>query len=79
MANIPVLPQKDPMNLFYQTNLNQALQGALSDNGWTLPQQTTDNINEVAPSMADGTIWYDSDTNSVKVKIDGTVKTVTVS
>lgn len=79
MANIPVLPQKDPTNLFYQTNLNQALQGAISDNGWTLPQQTTDNISEVSTNMPDGTMWYDSDTNSFKVKIDGTVKTVTVT
>lgn len=64
---------------FYQQNLSQTLQDGLSDNGWTLPQQTTDNIVTASSEMPDGTMWYDSDSHEFKVKIDGTVKTVSVS
>lgn len=64
---------------FYQENLSKTLQTGLSDNGWTLPQQTTSNITTVSSDMPDGTMWYDTDSNEFKVKVDGTVKTVTVA
>lgn len=59
--------------------LRRTLQGGLSDNGWTLPQQSTANIESISSQMPDGTMWYDTGSNSFKVKIDGLVKTVTVS
>jgi hypothetical protein len=45
----------------YNDELNQALLGGLSDNGWTLPPISAANLAIVAPMMADGTIWYESD------------------
>jgi hypothetical protein len=63
----------------FNDQLNQAMQASLSDNGWTLPLQTTTNINTIAPTMPNGTMWYDSDTDEFKVTINGTVKVVTVS
>ena len=45
----------------YNENLNREMQNALSDNGWTVPQQTTANITTIAPSMPNGTIWYATD------------------
>ena len=75
---IPVYSlQNNPQ--YYNTQLSQTLQSGLSDNGWTLPQQKTNVINSVSADMPNGTMWYDSDTNEFKVKIDGTVKKVTVS
>jgi len=76
--NIPSYSETQNQD-YYNDELSQALVGGLSDNGWTLPQQTTAQITDVSPSMADGTMWYDSTTNEFKVKINGTVKTVTTS
>lgn len=64
---------------FYNTQLNQTLQTGLSNNGWTLPPQSTSTISSLSTDMPDGTMWYDTDAGSFKVKIDGSVKTVTVS
>lgn len=64
---------------YYQTQLSQALAAGLSDNGLTVPQQTTTNINSLVSMMPSGTLWYDTDTDSLKVNINGVVKTVTVS
>lgn len=63
----------------FNDQLNQAMQSDLSDNGWQLPNQTTANINTIAPVMKNGTMWYDTDTNEFKVLINGVVKVVTVS
>lgn len=78
MANLPQWSEYQNDN-YYFNNQSQVLYGALSDNGWTLPQQSTANITTIAAQMNNGTMWYDSDTNSFKVKINGTVKTVNVS
>jgi hypothetical protein len=64
---------------YYSESLSKTLQTGLSDNGWTLPQQTTTNITTLSDNMPNGTQWYDSETHEFKVKIDGTVKTVSVS
>lgn len=54
------------MNL-YNDELNRSLKNGLSDDGWTIPQQTTANIERLSPlipnvnSMPDGTIWYCTD------------------
>lgn len=39
----------------------QALQNGLSDNGWTVPPITATDLVKIAPSMPNGTIWYESD------------------
>lgn len=61
-----------PMFL-YNDQLNRVMQDGLSDNGWTVPQQTTANITTIAPDMPNGTLWYDTDTNELKGKINGVV------
>lgn len=66
-------------NDLYFDNLSQTLIGGLSDNGWTLPQQTTAQITDSSANMPNGTMWYDSSSNSFKVKINDVVKTVTTS
>lgn len=76
--NIPAY-NKSQIDEYYQDNLSQTLVNGLSDNGWTAPQQTTENITQLASTMPNGTIWYNSDTNSLQVLINGVVKTVTVS
>jgi hypothetical protein len=72
---IPIYMQGQDDNL-YQDELNQALQGGLSDNGWELPNQTTANITQIAPDKPNGTIWYDSDTNQLKAIINGAVTVI---
>lgn len=57
----------------YQDELNQALQNGLSNNGWTVPQLKTTEITQIAPSMPNGTLWYDTDTNQLKGKINNVV------
>lgn len=65
--------------ILYNDRLNQALQNGLSDQGWTLPQQTTLQITDNTAVMPDGTMWYDTTANAFKVRIAGVVKTVTVT
>ena len=81
MANFPIYMNtgNPEEQVLFQDQQNQVLQGSLSDNGWTLPQQPTTNITKVSPNMPDGTMWYDATTNNIKVKISGAVKTVTVT
>lgn len=70
-----------PMRL-YNDQLNQSLQNGLSDNGWTVPALTTqqietasstvpnglfvDGVNQVG--MPVGTIWFDTTISKLKVK-----------
>ena len=75
--NIPIYMKGQDANL-YQDELNQALQDNLSGNGWQTPQQSTANITTVEPDMQNGTLWYDTDTDELKVKIAGIVKVVQV-
>jgi hypothetical protein len=60
----------------YNDELNQALQNGLSDNGWTVPQLTTTQITNVASTMPNGTLWYDTTTNQLKGKINGVVTVI---
>lgn len=75
--NIPAYTNSQDSEL-YNDQLSQALVGGLSDNGFTTPQQTTSGITSLSSTMPNGTTWYDTDTNQMKVLIDGTVKTFTV-
>lgn len=56
---------------FYNENLSQTLTSALSDNGWTLPPQSTESIETVSTSMPDGTMWYDSSAKKLTALEDG--------
>lgn len=74
----------------YNDELNRVLQNGLSDNGWTLPtvtqQQLTDIMNlPVDQQMPDGTIWYVSQDaplppyHEVVVKINGVLRKITTA
>ena len=55
----------DGMQLFFDTLIN-SMENALSDNGWTVPQQTQANIEAIVALSnppPNGTIWYDTDNN----------------
>lgn len=71
----------------YNDELNTNLRGALSDNGWTLPQQTQAQIeaSATAPSTPttqpapDGAMWYDTDNDLFVIKINGALRKVTTT
>ena len=73
--NIPIYIQGQDITL-YQDELNQSMQGDLSDNGWQTPQQPTANITTIEPDMRNGTMWYDTDTDELKVKVAGVVRVI---
>lgn len=58
----------------YNDILNQSLQNALSDNGWTAPPITAANLAVIAPKMPDGTFWYETDNKEVVFKINGILR-----
>lgn len=62
--------------MHYNDDLSQTLIQGLGDDGWTTPQQTTVNIAAIAPSMPNGTLWYDTDTDQLKVLVAGVVRIV---
>lgn len=60
----------------YHDELNQNLEINLGDNGWQVPQLTNNEINTIAPSKPNGTLWYDKDNHKLTVKENGSIKTV---
>lgn len=60
----------------FNDQMNQLMQANLSDNGWQQPNQTTANINLIAPFMQNGTMWYDTDTDEPKIKVAGVVRVI---
>lgn len=72
MANIPFYFQGQD-RVIYDTQLNQSLQAGVSDNGYVMPSQSTSSITTLSGQMPNGTIWYDSDTNQLKARINGAV------
>lgn len=59
-------------------SLNQSMLAALSEDGWTIPQQTTDGIAEVESVMPIGTIWFNTTLAKLQVKTaDGVIETIT--
>lgn len=70
---IPIYLAGEKEDPLFQDELNRAMQDSLSDNGWTLPQQTTTNITDVEGDMPNGTMWYDNDTHEAKMKVNGVV------
>ncbi len=56
----------------------QQLQRNLSDEGYKVPQQPTANITQLNTAQSVGALLYDSDTDELKVNINGTFKVVQV-
>ena len=73
-----IIPQfsKNQNDDFYNEELSKALQNGLSDNGWTPPQQSSENIDTIKSDMPDGTFWYDTDLNALVTKQDGVLKKI---
>lgn len=70
-----------PVQQIFDVFFQQA-QENLSDDGLVVPSRTTTDITSIANpanenSRPNGTLWYDSTTNELKVKINGIVKVVT--
>lgn len=65
--------------LLYEEELNQALQNNLSDNGWVVPQITAANLVLIAPTMPNGTIWYETDNNVFVGYVNGTLMKFTMA
>jgi hypothetical protein len=51
----------------------------LSDEGFVLPTQPTANINQLAIPQKNGALLIDSDTDEVKININGTMKKFTLT
>lgn len=75
MSQLPIYIEERDEKL-YNTLLNQYLQSNISQNGLVSPTNTTADITTLSSSMPDGTLWYDNDTNELKVRISGTVRVV---
>lgn len=68
-----------PQFQLYFDTLNKQMNENISDDGFCMPERTTADINHIANnatanSKRNGTIWYDTDTNQFKGKINGVVK-----
>jgi len=63
----------------FMTLINQAMQGALSDNGWTFPSVTADELTAAEPNMPDGTGWYENEAHEIVFKINGALRKVTTT
>lgn len=61
------------------SQLFNEMQINLSDEGYVLPQQSTTNINALTADQSIGAMLYDSDTDEMKVNIDGDWKVVQVA
>lgn len=71
-----------PSMQLYESGLNQAMQGALSNNGWTVPALPTTQINTASGSVPNGlavnginqtgmpvgTIWFNTTLGKLQVK-----------
>jgi hypothetical protein len=62
----------------YFDQLTMLLQQNLSNEGYKIPQQTTANVTALNTAKSTGALLYDSDTDELKVNINGTFKTVQV-
>lgn len=57
----------------YHELFNQIMRGGLSNNGWTVPQLTTVQINLIKDDMPIGTLWFNTDLAKLQVKTAGTL------
>lgn len=68
-----------PQMQIYTDQLNQSIQGALSDNGWILPEVTDTELVEVEPKMPNGTMWYEKTNHLFVIKINNALRKVTTT
>lgn len=68
----------EPMRA-YNDELYRVLINGLSNNGWTLPSVTADQLTDIEGSMPDGTIWYESTNHEVVVKVNGALRKITTT
>lgn len=64
----------------FMASLNQYMQGALSDSGWTVPQQGQVFIDARAADTTtpNGTIWFNTSTSKLNVKTaSGVIEVIT--
>lgn len=75
------LPNGDMHPAWYSTfeRLFQEMQGNLSDQGIQSPRQPTATINQLTDPDHGGKTYYDTDTNEMKVNINGVIKVFTVT
>ena len=62
----------------YFSRFFQQMQAGFNDEGIVIPHKSTSDISEL-PASKSGNIVYDNTTHTVKVNLNGTVKTVTTS
>ncbi len=60
MAYFPTYIKNDNQEN-YNEQINQSLRFNLSDDGWKVPQLTSAQIQQIAPSFPDGSLWYCTD------------------
>ncbi len=65
----------------YNDQLNQYLQENVSEDGFVMPNRTTVDINQIADptnpnTLSNGTVWYDTNTNELKVKVNNVVRII---
>ena len=64
----------------FMASVNQAMLGALSDNGWTFPQKTTAEISDYSSLdvTPNGTVWFNTTTAKLNVKTaSGVIEEIT--
>lgn len=71
-VNIPAY-SNNQNDQFYNELLSTTLQQGLSNNGWTQPALSTDDIMGVMDQMPDGTIWYNTTVGSPVIKQGGSL------
>lgn len=66
------------MQIFFD-ELIQSLFLNLSDNGYVIPSVSAADLPSIEQLMPDGTMWYESDSNELVVKINGALRKVTTT
>lgn len=69
-----------PIQQFFDEFFQEAQQN-LSNNGLVTPSLTTSEISDVSNpaaenTMPNGTLWYDTDTNELKIKVNDAVRII---
>lgn len=59
--------------------MTNELQLNQSEEGTTIPQQSTENISKIESNITVPRIIYDSNTNTPKISVNGVFKTITTS
>ena len=79
MLDIPTYLISQGQEQFIEA-LTQTLREGVSDNGFIIPSVTTAQISLVAPEMAVGTLWFNTDLKKLQVMTDLTgpvIETIT--